>query len=60
MLMYNCVHENVHTCMCELKLQDSVVFSQVVEEAIRPDTSLVSVMMVNNEIGVTQPIKEIG
>lgn len=31
-----------------------------VENAITPDTSLVSVMMVNNEIGVKQPIKEIG
>lgn len=30
------------------------------EAAIRPDTSLVSVMMVNNEIGVVQPIAEIG
>jgi len=28
--------------------------------AIRPDTSVVSVMFVNNEIGVTQPIAEIG
>ncbi|MGC2520187.1 MAG: IscS subfamily cysteine desulfurase [Burkholderiales bacterium] len=28
--------------------------------AIRPDTILVSVMMVNNEIGVIQPIAEIG
>lgn len=30
------------------------------EAAIRPTTSLVSVMMVNNEIGVKQPIAEIG
>ena len=30
------------------------------EDAIRPTTSLVSVMMVNNEIGVQQPIAEIG
>lgn len=30
------------------------------EAAIRPDTCLVSVMAVNNEIGVIQPIKEIG
>lgn len=30
------------------------------EAAIRPDTALVSVMFVNNEIGVIQPIKEIG
>eukprot|EP00730_Choanoeca_flexa_P013264 TRINITY_DN5135_c0_g2_i1.p1 TRINITY_DN5135_c0_g2~~TRINITY_DN5135_c0_g2_i1.p1 ORF type:complete len:461 (+),score=145.25 TRINITY_DN5135_c0_g2_i1:177-1559(+) len=28
--------------------------------AIRPETALVSVMMVNNEIGVVQPVKEIG
>jgi cysteine desulfurase len=28
--------------------------------AIRPDTALVSVMGVNNEIGVVQPLKEIG
>lgn len=28
--------------------------------AIRPDTALVSVMTVNNEIGVIQPMKEIG
>ncbi|EYC04792.1 hypothetical protein Y032_0086g1992 [Ancylostoma ceylanicum] len=30
------------------------------EQAITPKTSLVSVMSVNNEIGVIQPIKEIG
>ncbi|XP_055353724.1 cysteine desulfurase-like [Paramacrobiotus metropolitanus] len=30
------------------------------EKAIRPDTSLVSVMFVNNEIGVKQPMKELG
>ncbi|TAG02634.1 MAG: IscS subfamily cysteine desulfurase [Betaproteobacteria bacterium] len=28
--------------------------------ALRPDTTVVSIMMVNNEIGVIQPIKEIG
>lgn len=33
---------------------------QDLERAIRPDTSLVSIMMVNNEIGVLQPMKEIG
>ncbi|MFN4915220.1 MAG: IscS subfamily cysteine desulfurase [Sphingomonadales bacterium] len=31
-----------------------------VEEAIRPDTILVSIMFGNNEIGVLQPIREIG
>ncbi|KAL8644914.1 MAG: hypothetical protein Q9210_007006 [Variospora velana] len=30
------------------------------EAAIRPDTALVSIMTVNNEIGVIQPMKEIG
>jgi cysteine desulfurase len=30
------------------------------EAAIRPDTALVSIMAVNNEIGVIQPIAEIG
>jgi cysteine desulfurase len=30
------------------------------EKAMRPDTALVSIMFVNNEIGVIQPIKEIG
>lgn len=30
------------------------------EAAIRPDTALVSIMAVNNEIGVIQPIEEIG
>lgn len=32
----------------------------LLRESIRPDTALVSVMAVNNEIGVIQPIKEIG
>ncbi|KAJ7383179.1 cysteine desulfurase [Desmophyllum pertusum] len=39
---------------------NGLIDMQQLEEAIRPDTSLVSVMMVNNEIGVTQPVKEIG
>ncbi|XP_058488595.1 cysteine desulfurase, mitochondrial [Solea solea] len=33
---------------------------ELLEASMRPDTSLVSVMTVNNEIGVKQPIKEIG
>lgn len=30
------------------------------EEAIKPETALVSIMTVNNEIGVIQPVEEIG
>lgn len=40
--------------------KDGLVSLAKLEEAIRPDTILVSIMHVNNEIGVIQPIKEIG
>jgi cysteine desulfurase len=44
-----------------LEPQDNGLVSiEQLEAAIRPDTILVSVMYVNNEIGVIQPIKEIG
>ncbi|BGP36090.1 cysteine desulfurase [Rhodotorula toruloides] len=39
---------------------NGVVDLKLLEESIRPDTVLVSIMMVNNEIGTMQPIKEIG
>jgi len=39
---------------------NGLVDLQVLEAAIRPDTSLVSIMTVNNETGVIQPMKEIG
>jgi cysteine desulfurase len=38
---------------------EGLVSAAQVEAAIRPDTVLVSVMMVNNEIGVVQPIADI-
>ena len=38
---------------------DGVVSPEAVEKAIRPDTILVSVMYVNNEIGAIEPIDEI-
>ncbi|KAJ1334392.1 cysteine desulfurase, mitochondrial [Batrachochytrium salamandrivorans] len=41
-------------------MSNGLVDLKVLEAAIRPDTSIVSVMTVNNEIGVIQPIKEIG
>lgn len=37
-----------------------VVDPQAVRAAIRPDTKLISVMHVNNELGVIQPVREIG
>ncbi|KAI0076459.1 cysteine desulfurase NFS1 [Panus rudis PR-1116 ss-1] len=40
--------------------RNGIIDLQELEAAIRPDTSLVSVMAVNNEIGVIQPLKEIG
>lgn len=40
--------------------QDGLVSLEELEKAIRPDTAIVSVMAVNNEIGVIQPIEEIG
>ena len=36
------------------------ITAEQVAAAIRPDTALVSVMLANNEIGVIQPIAEIG
>ena len=40
--------------------KDGLVDLGELEAAIRPDTALISVMHVNNEIGVIQPIAEIG
>ncbi len=40
--------------------EDGLIDLDALRAALRPDTILVSVMMVNNEIGVIQPIAEIG
>jgi cysteine desulfurase len=40
--------------------KDGRVTAQQVADALRPDTALVSIMAVNNEIGVVQPLEEIG
>ncbi|EWH09384.1 class V aminotransferase [Catenovulum agarivorans DS-2] len=39
---------------------DGLITAQSVKDAIRPDTALVSVMHVNNELGTVNPIEEIG
>lgn len=41
-------------------LSSGLIDMKQLEAAIRPDTALVSIMAVNNEIGVIQPIAEIG
>ena len=40
--------------------QEGVIHSEKVKEAIRPDTILVSIHHVNNELGTIQPIEQIG
>jgi cysteine desulfurase len=41
-------------------MENGLIDMNAFNAALRPDTILVSIMMVNNEIGVIQPIKEIG
>lgn len=63
-------HAVLHTCQWLEKQGFSVTYLPVdgygrvtaaqVEQAIRPDTFLVSVMAANNEVGTIQPIAEIG
>lgn len=40
--------------------KNGIVTAQEVEDAIREDTALVTIMYANNEIGTIQPIREIG
>ncbi len=40
--------------------ENGIVDVEDIKQAIRPDTTLISVMFANNEIGTIQPIKEIG
>jgi len=40
--------------------KNGLVDMKELEKAITPETSLVSIMTVNNEIGVLQPVEEIG
>lgn len=40
--------------------EDGIVRAKEVEDAIRDDTCLVTIMYANNEIGTIQPIREIG
>lgn len=40
--------------------KDGLIMVESVKEKIKPETSLISLIYANNEIGVIQPIKEIG
>lgn len=63
-------HAILHTCDYLKKRGFEITYIDVdehgvlrmdrLEEAIRPDTILISVMFANNEIGTVQPVKEIG
>lgn len=63
-------HAVLHTCEylekngCEVTYLDVDEYGQVrldeLEQAIRPDTILISIMFANNEIGTIEPVREIG
>lgn len=63
-------HAILHTCRwleqngCEVTYlypdEKGIIHPECVEQAIRPDTMLVSVMAANNEVGTLQPLEEIG
>lgn len=40
--------------------QNGIINLDQFKETITPQTSIVSIMLVNNEIGVKQPVEEIG
>ncbi len=51
--------EGVETTVLPVQ-RSGVVDLQLLQEAIRPDTILVSILMANNEIGTLQPVAKIG
>ncbi|MDE6888510.1 MAG: cysteine desulfurase NifS [Eubacterium sp.] len=63
-------HAVLHTCEylekkgCEITYLDvdenGMISVEQLEQAIRPDTILISIMFANNEIGTVEPIREIG
>ena len=63
-------HAVLHTCQYLEKKgyevtyldvdEDGMVRPEQLEQAVRPDTVLISVMFANNEIGTIEPVREIG
>ncbi len=54
------LEENGYEVTCLNVDKDGIIDLDELEAAIRPDTILVSVMQVNNEIGAIQPVEEAG
>lgn len=52
-------HEGCEVTLVEVGAEGRVD-PRAIEQAIRPDTVLVSVMLANNEVGTIQPVREIG
>ena len=63
-------HAVLHTCQYLEKKgyevtyldvdEDGMVRPEQLEQAVRPDTILISIMFANNEIGTIEPVREIG
>lgn len=53
-------HEGFEVTYLPVQRSTGLIDMEELEAAIRPETALVSIMTVNNEIGVHQPVKQIG
>lgn len=51
--------ENGYECSIVKPTSDGIVRLEDIESAIRPDTTFISLMMVNNELGTVQPVAEV-
>lgn len=61
---HSSVLEAAHARDCDVTLvkpgADGIVPAEAVEQALRPDTALISVQLINNETGILQPAEAIG
>lgn len=60
-VIHTCEHMKQSGCVVTylMPTSEGVITADALSKVITPDTSIVSVMMVNNEIGTIQPIKEL-
>ena len=54
------IEEDFEVTYLPLRQQSGVIDIQELKKALRPDTLFLSIIHVNNEIGVVQPLEEIG